>query len=393
MSWLTWKFLAVPVLLGAALFAVEPMGEGNVDRRLEVPRGGRVDVDLVLGGGLAFDHGSLTIRSHDADDVRLLAETTGWGQYAVDLETEARDDRLAVVGRVDGPLDWMFGGPTVDVSLWVPSDLQVDAHIEGGPLVLEDLSGPIQASVDASDVTLRRAEGPVELSVGTGSAVVEDVEGDLVVRSRRGRVEVSGVQGGLTVEALHGSVEIESVTGPVTVAGAGGPLHGDVDIDSVTGPVSIETDRGSIDVNDVRGDVTLRTARGRIEGTDIRGQVVARTERGGIDLDDVDGRVRLESGRGSIDVHFDGPPEGELITDRGSISVRVPGGAAFDLDARTARGEVRVGDHDAAAWQGTGDDGEMDEPEGRGQVVVRQIHGGGPTLVLRSGRGSIRVDD
>lgn len=371
------KLLSVIGLVGLALggLAVYSYEAPGFDERVPVGGGGTLDVDIVLGGGFSFDHGSLHIRSHDADDVRVQADVSGWGAYAVDLDLSHEGERAELIGRVDGPLDWMFGGPTVNVSVWVPRDFTVDASIQGGPLVLEDLVGPLVANVD-EDVTLRRVEGKVRLDSARGAVEVEDVDGELSVRSERGDIEVTGVRGLLSVTAERGEVEIESVTGDVEV----------------------ESDSGSVEVEDVRGDATITTGRGRIEAGQIRGTIVANTDRGGIELDEIDGEVRAHSRRGSIEVEFDGDPVGEIETGHGSIEIEVPEGAAFDLVARTERGRIRIGD-DADEF-GDDDDAEDDDDgderrlgRRRPEELARAINGGGGRLQLRTGRGTIRIDD
>lgn len=375
---MSWKLLSIPLATGGLMTAIffADHGAANFDRRLPVGPGGSIAVDIVLGGGISFDYGSLYIRSHAAEDLRVLAETSGWGKYAVDLDLSHEGDRAALVGRVDGPFDWLFGGPTVNVSVWVPPDFSVDASISGGPLVLEDLTGPITAKVD-EDVSLRRAEGRVFLSSHRGSVDVQDVDGDLEVRSERGDVDITGVRGSIRVAAERGSVEIASISGTVNV----------------------ESERAGVEIDDVRGDVSVKTGRGAIELEEIEGSVFARTNRGGVYLEEIDGVVDAHSERGSIEVDFEGNPRGKIETVRGNIEIEFSEGASFDLDARTERGRVRLGD-DAEEYAENDLDGEEDDSDrswgqlrSREDEMVRAINGGGETLQLRSGRGTIRLRD
>ena len=110
---------------------------------------------------------SLAIRSHEADDVRVVADSIGWGRYAVDLDVTQEDERISLVGRVEGTLHWIFGGPSVDIEIRVPPGVGVDARIEGGPLLLEDLTSLLerlapQGAGYAHDDLDRRADVPPE---------------------------------------------------------------------------------------------------------------------------------------------------------------------------------------------------------------------------------------
>lgn len=381
-------------------------GGPDFDRRVAAPPGGDLSVDVELGSGISFDHGSLEIRSPPADDVRVVADVSGWGGYAVDIEVHERAGGVQVVGRVEGLLHWAFGGPTVDVRVFVPRGYRVDARIDGGPLVLEDLVGPLDARVEGSEIVLRRIAGDVHIAASGGDVSVEDVEGTLAIESR---------------------------------------------------------DRG-VEVSDVRGDVVVRTGRGSIRIRSLEGRVDAATRRGDIGVEDLEGSVVARSERGDVEIDFDGDPAGQVETGRGSIRVAIPLEAAFTLDAQTARGDVELDDDfdvapDVAAapppgpavaeWVELGeemarevrekvlprvrdnvdrglregnwheldwdfdwswdawdehrqesDPGRRERGAGwhrvrsrRGERVAGAVHGGGETLLLRTGRGEIEIDE
>jgi hypothetical protein len=412
----------------------------DFDRVLDVGPGGSIDADIELGGGISFDHGSLRITSHAEDVVRILAESSGWGTYAVAIEVEQEKERISLVGRVDGALHWMFGGPEVDVTIWVPRDFDVSARIDGGPLVMDDLTGPIRAEVRDAEATVRRAEGPVALRLLGASALIEDVDGELAVEIVAGRAEIVGVRGPLEVRATSG---------------------GHLKIDTVIGPVRIETDNTRVEIEDVQGSLEVRTKHARVDAEEIIGDVVAHTTNGGIHLEEVEGRVVAMSRRGTVQVEFAGAASGDIETESGRIEVRIPDGYGFDLDARSDRGRIRIDDFDdvrrveriangepsaapqiaaesarsddrkerrrerkhlrdrIAEWRERAENGDWqhfgdlqnwgdwhdwedwgdweqwdDSDDGSTQSdVMAQVNGGGASLRLRTGTGSIRVRD
>jgi hypothetical protein len=375
----------------------------DFDRRFEVGPGGAIEADIVLGGGISFDHGSLQVRSHGDDQVRVEADSSGWGKYAVDIDVQQQGNRITLVGRVEGPLHWMFGGPEVDVTIWVPRDFDVTASIDGGPLLLEDLTGPIRAHVHDAKAILRRAEGPVVLRLQDASVEVEDVDGELEIEARGGHIEIVGLRGSLEVRATGGGFLV---------------------VDNVIGPVRIESEHHRVAVEDVEGDVEVRTQHGRIDVEEVTGDLTVKTQHGGITLEEIDGRVVAASRRGSIQVDFTGTPSGEIETESGRIEIHVPDQAGFVLDARTGRGRIRMDDfeglrpiepgaraeqHDSGtsaelaerrrelearnAWnESWGGDGTADHGRTPSEILA-SINGGGPTLRLRTGRGSIRIQD
>lgn len=366
---MSWKLIAIPAVV-LAVAAAPLLSGADLDERIPVGPGGSMVADIALGDALSFDRGSLRIRSHDAEDVRVRADASGWGQYAVQLDLSRVEESVRLVGRVDGPLDWLFGGPRVSVRIWVPRDFAVEARIEGGPLGLEDLAGPITANVSGteSEVWLRGARGPVSVVAGRGGIEIEDVDGDLEVTSQGGSIEVTGVRGSLRVSTRGGS---------------------SVDVESVTGPVTVESEDGQVRVEEVRGDVEVRAVSAHIDAEDVQGRVVARTGRGDIQVEDVDGEVSLRTERGEIEVEFEGEPRGRVETGRGDIEIEVSEGWGFALDARTGRGTIEL---DAGETHGE----ERLRPDGilaDAAAVVREVNGGGPSLHLRTGRGTIRVED
>lgn len=295
-------------------------GDGDIDRRFAAQPGGELSIDIELGSGVSFDRGSLQVTSENIDEIRISSDTSGWGGYAVDVDVRHHDGGVRIVGRVDGALHWMFGGPTVEFRVVVPRDYRVEAHIDGGDLLLEDLAGPVSASVDGTQITLRRSAGEVSLTSNGGPVVVEDVGAALRIDSGGGDVAVTGVQGPIELDSGNGRSEIASVTGPVDVT----------------------TDRGVIHLTGIRGDIRVRSARGRIEITDVEGEVSAETDRSRIEIAGLDGPIHALSNRGGIVVEFVGPPRGEIRTTRGSIRIEAPGTFGFDLDANTERGRIDI---------------------------------------------------
>jgi len=300
---------------------------GDIERRIAVEPGGEVSVDIVLGSGFSFDHGSLELTSDDIDEVSVTTETSGWGGYAVDVDVDRSGEQVRIVGRVDGALHWMFGGPTVDFRVVVPSGLRVDASIDGGDMLVEDLVGAVSARVKEAEITLRRSDGAVALVSDGGAIRVEDLEGPLRVESGGGEITVNGVMG---------RVDLASGGGRTSIA-------------SVTGRVSAISGRGEVELHRIRGDVTVRSGRGRVAIDDVEGGVSAETDRGRIEVTGLDGPIEARSNRGGIDIQFVSPAAGSIDSTRGSIRIEAPGLYGFDLDAQTERGEIELDRHFAFA--------------------------------------------
>lgn len=272
------------VVLLACLAAAGCADARDVDERVEAQPGGLLEVDLDRGDGLRLDPGTLVVQSHAANEVRVTGEAHEWGASAVRFRIDRQGDAVRVQCRVRGPTSWMFGGPRVEVRIWVPREYSVDVRSTAGAVRLEDTTGALRVRT-LGEVEIARAEGPVR------------------VRS-----------------------------------------DGDVRIAEVVGDVDVRIDEGDIEARFIQGDVELRTGRGEIEVSHVQGMLVARTARGSLDLRDLAGPVEAVTERGGVYASFVDDPEGRIETSRGSVEVLLPDRARAQLEAISRRGGVELYD-------------------------------------------------
>ena len=255
----------------------------DVDERVAATPGGTLEVDLDRGEGMRPDPGELVVQSHAANEVRVVSEASEWGASAVRFSVDRQGETVRVLGRVGGATSWMFGGPRVEVRIWVPREFSVDVRSNSGAVRLEDTTGSVRVRT-LGDVEIARAEG------------------DLRVRS-----------------------------------------DGDVSITEVVGDVDVRIDEGGIEASFIEGDVELRTGRGEIEVAHVRGRVVARSNRGGLDVRDLSGPLEAVTERGAVYASFvEEDPRGRIETSRGSVEVLLPEDAGAQLEAISRRGSVEV---------------------------------------------------
>jgi hypothetical protein len=256
----------------------------DVDERVEAVPGGLLEVDLDRGDGLRLDPGSLVVQSHAANEVRVIGEAHEWGASGVRFRIDRLGDAVRVQCRVRGPTSWLFGGPRVEVRIFVPREYSVDVRSTAGAVRLEDTTGALRVRT-VGDVEIARAEGPVRVRA-----------------------------------------------------------EGDLRIAEVVGDVDVRLDEGDIEARAIQGSVELRTGRGQIEVSHLQGALVARTARGSLDLRDLAGPVEAVTERGGVFASFVDDPEGRIETSRGSVEVLLPEGAQAQLEAISRRGGVELHD-------------------------------------------------
>ena len=278
MIW-TIALVSVVVLMPAQVLAED------LDRRIAVQPGGRLQVDLDLGDENRSERVSLEVRSHDADEVWAVADLSGLGASSVKFRLD-HDERgvVRLYGRSGGLMSWLFGGPGVHVRVWIPQDFSVDLRCPSGPIRIEELNGEIRA------------------------------------RTRDAPIEVRGVEGSVHLRTQAGAVRVMEVVGDVTVRTAG----------------------GSVELSWVTGDIEARTGRGNIAARHVVGQIDLRTDAGEIGLHEVRGLADAKTERGAVYVSFAGPPSGRLETRRGSVEVVFPARFGARLEARTRNGTVEI---------------------------------------------------
>lgn len=186
-------------------------------------------------------------------------------------------------------------------------------------------------------------------------------QGDLQVHTGDGAVETSGLSGNLNIDTRDGSVK---ATG-------------------LSGTVDLHTGDGSITVDTLKGDIRLRTGDGGIEARDLDGKVEADSGDGHIRLTGRFEALNVKTGDGSVDTRVQPGSKmassWTLRTGDGSVDLALPADFQADINATTGDGHISLGV--PVTVEGT-----FSRSEVRGKM-----NGGGQTLTIHTGDGSIRL--
>jgi DUF4097 and DUF4098 domain-containing protein YvlB len=158
---------------------------------------------------------------------------------------------------------------------------------------------------------------------------------------------------------------------------------GSVTVGPLAGTVRIHTGDGGIRVSGLKGDIAVETGDGRVTATGIDGRFTAHSGDGGIHASGRFDQLDLTSGDGSIEARAEAgstmATEWRVRTGDGRIHLNVPRDLKADLDAHTGDGGITLD----LPIQVTGRMSRRD--------VVGQMNGGGPSITVRSGDGSIVI--
>jgi hypothetical protein len=284
--------MVLPLLVTIAAFATLPLKAqtGGFDRTLQVS--GPVSLDVSSGSGNIIVHTGATDRVHVVARIRAENSWLDWidwfGTSVTDeihkleanppIEQQGNSIR---VGHIDG---WQLHNISIDYDLTVPSQTALISHTGSGD---QSISGLQLASA---------------ATTGSGSITVENIGADVRLRAGSGELTIDSVKS-LNAETGSGSIHARRVAGEV-VASAG---SGGIDIEQVAA-----------------GDARIGTGSG------------------GVSLHGAKGAVRIETGSGGIRVDGDPTADWHIAAGSGSIGLKLPSQASFNLDARTSAGSLKI---------------------------------------------------
>jgi hypothetical protein len=173
------------------------------------------------------------------------------------------------------------------------------------------------------------------------------------VESSFGELRLARVSGALHARVEHGAIVASDVTGDVDVAASFDGIR----LERVTGRVEADVDHGGVEAKDLN-----RGARVRASGSDVV-------------LDGFMGAVEVEVERGSARLLPRVPIADAIVAQarHGGITLQVPSGSRFELEAESAHGRV-----------GSALGGLTVEDRGRGTRASGRYEGGGASVTLRA---------
>jgi DUF4097 and DUF4098 domain-containing protein YvlB len=210
--------------------------------------------------------------------------------------------------------------------------------------------------------------------------VTVPAKANLDLRTGDGGVSLESVEGEVRVHTGDGAVRAENLRGDVRISSG----DGRIEARQLAGTLRISTGDGAIDVRDAEGDVELSTGDGRIDALGMHAALRAKTNDGRVSVDGRFNRLELRSGDGAVTAivregsRMDG--DWSLVSQDGSITLRLPEAFSAELDARTGDGKVSL-DFPVKV------SGALSRSRVQGTILD-----GGPRLELRTGDGAIRLE-
>jgi len=275
----------------------------------------------------------VTARGFDQGEARAAANATT-------LKIERVGDALVVAldSTAARNLPRNSGISQMVVVLKVPRRMALRMEPHSGRLVARQLAAA-EIMGSRGETRLTGFAGRVVLTHSGGALEIADAL-SLKLNARNSRGTVKQVKGQMTVDAIGADLAITEIVGPLEIEARNTDLKID-DTKDLRPPLRVNSTGGEI----------------RIEGL--------RTE------------TRLDGRNTAMEVSL-AAPASVTIYNLGEIRVTPPPGG-YTLDAMATEGRITV------------EDGEIKPSDGTDPRAAGPVRGGGPTLTLRSTRGSITV--
>ena len=303
------------------------LSDENVNQQFDSSPGGRLIVDV--------DFGTIDVSAGADDKIAIQAHRK------IDSSNEAQEKEYVTAA----PISVNKEGNTITIRARCQ---QKDNHLNWAGHVSMDARYTVQVPKSFN----------AELRTGGGTIIGAEVTGTMSADTSGGKLKFTHLHGPLGGSTSGGNIELNGCEGALNVETSGGRIDA---IDG-SGTLDAHTSGGSIVVRNFGGDTKVETSGGRLTFENINGKITGRTSGGSI-------TARLRSPV---------PGDVNLETSAGSIEISVPPDAGLDVEAETSVGRVVS----ELPFVGTRTD--RDSMKGK-------INGGGKSLVLRSGAGSISI--
>ena len=159
---------------------------------------------------------------------------------------------------------------------------------------------------------------------------------------------------------------------------------GSVEVDSINGSVDLTTGDGSITVQGAKGNIRFHTGDGSIEAHGLDGQVDATSGDGHINVEGRFTSLNIKTGDGAVTARASAGSKVQtswtIQTGDGSVEVEIPGDLQANIDASTRDGHINLGL--PVTVEGTFSSSK----------IHGTLNGGGQSLTIRTGDGSIHLN-
>lgn len=412
--------------IGAVIFFVasggfpsnNPFDRRNISSTLEENKTLNVDAEKPLTLNVANAAGDVTITGADVDTVQLRVIKTAYdsSQSRADQEVKGIKYTVEQTGntitlKYELPKSMNFSNNinTVDFTIAVPSETEVDVTNGFGVIGLADIKGNAVIVNDFGEVTVENVEGALSVSTSSGEVTATSI------KAGNENIELNSDFGAVTLRNASGeNVTLDSNSGRITLQDVrvAGDINSRTDFGDTSfengssASLSIETSSGRVSLSKIRvskeikvqddfGEIELdqasvssydlHTNSGSITVNGAQGKLKAYTDFGGIKIENAQA-VTLDLKTSSGTVEFSGSlgagPH-KISSDFGGIDLTLPADSMLNVDLSTDFGSISSDLPITVTLNGySNSDGDQ---------IVGSINGGGDQFTAQTSSGSVTI--
>ncbi|HUT46485.1 MAG TPA: hypothetical protein VMX36_09375 [Sedimentisphaerales bacterium] len=249
-------------LLCMVMFMAGCINIGSCAMRAKYQRS--VQLSAPLSPGSAFEaqthNGSITINGADVAECNMTATIVT--RAATDEEAQELAEKVKVtlvpsgnrlITRIDKPSQLINKSVSVSLDVEVPNQTDLELITHNGSLVLEDITGKINATTHNGKVTSERVSGTTAFNTHNGSVTCGEFSGSTQLKSHNGSIKAYYTDTApsvcdISIVTYNGGIELKTppgYSGRVDASTNNGSINTDLPI-TVSGKISKSKLTGTI---------------------------------------------------------------------------------------------------------------------------------------------------
>lgn len=224
-----------------------------------------VELPLKIAGGqkliVSTEVGSIKVYNSNQSQYSIKAEITGKGDTVENSKKVAESVKIAIENKdkdtisvkIDKPMEIKNEMVTVDYTIYVPFDINLECKTNVGSVDVADIKGDIKASCDVGSINCQNAVGRLELKTDVGDIHASYAKDAANITNADLRTNVGSIHF-IAPPDLSAKVSASSNVGqissnlPVVVTGDFCSKKLNASIGKAEGDIRLKTDVGSINI-------------------------------------------------------------------------------------------------------------------------------------------------
>lgn len=359
------KVLSIAIIV--LLIISVGFGESTDEKRLQVKKGGNLDVEL--------RYGNIEISTWNKNEILIKYDKNSYE----DSEIEIKQSDNNVLIRMKEHHSYL-----TNLEVSVPEEFNLNLSTNGGNIKIDgSLTGNFKGRTDGGNFRVNDINGNINLRTAGGNINCGNLNGDASLVTSGGEIVAGNLSGKGEIKTAGGSISLGNIFKNTTISTAGG----NITIGDVKADITLKTAGGNLKIKSILGNCEAKTAGGNITLQYAKGNIKLATAGGNIVTGMIEGILDASTAAGDIEATINPKPGSSMHikTSAGDISVSLPENAKTEINAKLNLGgmywddEINPSDFIISEFKPIAFEKMEDEETIKGEV---KINGGGSNIKL-----------